>query len=82
MTEKTELEKKMDEFRKKVTAIQKAFQQIKRTGFNESVLVLLIQRNAQRFNSSSRKPISTIDVRAVMSGVETLEDYLFEEETK
>lgn len=79
MKERTELEKRIDEFRKKVMAIQKAFQQIKRTGINESVLITIIQRNAERFNTNRRTPISAKDVRAVISGVETLEKYLFEE---
>jgi len=76
----TKLEKKVDEFRGKITAIQKAIRQIKRTGIEESVLYLIIQRSSQRFQKSRyTNPISVGDIKAVIAGIENLQEYMFVE---
>jgi len=76
----TKLEKKVDEFRGKITAIQKAIRQIKRTGIEESILYLIIQRSSQRFQKSRyTSPISVGDIKAVIAGIENLQEYMFVE---
>ena len=49
MAKKIEIERKIDEFRDKIWAIQKAIQQIKRTGISEDILYMIIQKSGQRF---------------------------------
>jgi len=78
--EKTKLEEKFDEFRDKIIAIQKTVRQIKRSGISESVLYGIIQRNSQRYlNNRYAKPITISQVKAILSGIETLEEYVFED---
>ena len=84
MAKKTELETRVEEFRDKISAIQKSIRQIKRTGINENVLYLIIQRSSQRFlNTRYTKPFINIsDVKAVIAGVEDLSNYMFAEEVE
>lgn len=78
MKEKTEIEKKVEEFRGKIVAIQKSIQQIKRTGISDSILYLIIQRSSQRFVSNKySNPLAIGDVKAIIAGIEDLENYMF-----
>lgn len=78
MANKTELEQKVEEFRSKITAIQKSVQQIKKTGMNENILYLIIQRSSQRFCSNRySKPLSINDIKAIIAGIEDLPNYMF-----
>ena len=78
MAQKTELEKRIGEFRDKIAAIQKSIGQIKRTGINENILYLIIQRSSQRFITSGQMhPVTIGDVKAIIAGIEDLPEYMF-----
>lgn len=78
---KTELEERIEEFRNKISTIQKSIRQIKRTGISENILVLIIQRSSQRFLTHRySKPLNIGDVKAIIAGIEDLEDYIFPKE--
>ncbi len=79
--EKTQLEKKFEEFQDKINAIQKAVKQIKKTGIKDVVLYGIIQKSSQRFYPSRySSPISMGQVKAIIEGIENLDEYVFEQE--
>lgn len=76
---KSEFKMAIENLTGKVSLIQKAVEEIKKTGLNEDILFFAIQRSAQKFNKKYT-PVSIADIRAIVSGINALESYMFPEE--
>ena len=78
MAKKKELAAKWEEVKDKIQAVQKGVAFLKQSGINEKVLYWLIQKNSERFrNNRYGNPLKIGDVKAIIRGIETFEDYVF-----
>ena len=84
MKDKTEFQKRMDELKEKIGGISKAFVGLKKTGISEDVLFKIIRDAANSHysapNYGNRNPITIKLIRAVVEGVQGLEEYVFPKE--
>lgn len=69
------VEKQIEDLRKKIEALQKAVKDIKLTGFRESLLVYALQKAAQKYHKGGLIPLSHI--KASLKGMEALMRYVF-----
>lgn len=68
----------VDKLKDRIAAIQSGVAELRKTGIRESVLCLLLARASQKYlKNRYSNPISTGDVRAILSGIETFREYVF-----
>ncbi|MFA5163792.1 MAG: hypothetical protein WC441_04745 [Patescibacteria group bacterium] len=75
-----QMQVKLKDLRYKVRALQKGINELKSTGIRESEIYQMVLRSANRFYDSPRKyqkPLSVVMVKAIISGVEHLEDFVY-----
>lgn len=81
MSNKTEFQQLMEELKSKIYSIQKAVAGLRKTGIDEKVLFKMIQDSAKKHYHPTYgyKPtaITIKVVRAVIEGIEGLEEFVF-----
>lgn len=68
------------EFKQQIESIQTGVQLIRESGISDVALYVLIQRASPTFGSYNKKKPSIGMIKAVMSGMDGLKDYVFPEE--
>ena len=76
---KKNFKEQINDFRQKAVALQKAVTELKAMGLNERVLMFAIQQAAQKHNNKYA-PIGIAEIKAILQGLEGIENYLFPEE--
>ena len=71
-------DERIEDFKEKVDAIQKAVEELKATGIRESVLIYAIQQAANRHRTGS--PVTISSVKTILLGMEDISEYLFPED--
>lgn len=72
-----EITKQVEGMRDKIEAIQKGMEALRKTGLKEDVLIMLIQKNSQKFTCLRNNNLKLDDVKAIVRGIETLPAYIF-----
>ena len=70
------IEEQIKALREKVFAIQEGVSELRHYGLRNDLIYHAIQKSSQKFNKSL-KPIAIGDVKAIISGIENLYDYMF-----
>lgn len=70
------IEENIKSLKEKVHAIQEGVCELRHYGLRDELIYHAVQRAAQKHNKSYT-PISIGDVKAIMSGLEELHDYMF-----
>ena len=75
-----EMKIKLKDLRLKVRALQRSMNNLKATGIRESELTHMILRSANRYYKGVmkyRKPITQTMVKAILDGVDNLEEFVY-----
>ena len=75
--ENRELIEAVEIFKDKVYAVQEGIEELRSTGIKESVLILLIQKNSQKYTEMRNNNITLDDIQAILRGIETLPEFIF-----
>ena len=68
------------EFKQQIESIQIGVQLIRDSGISDDALFHLIQRASPSYGTRPAKKVSIKMIKAVMSGMDALKDYVFPEE--
>lgn len=79
-----EFQESIDKLKEQISVLQKAIRSMKRTGLSENILYKAILSSANRYYKSTyfRKPITLKMIKAIVEGIENLEEYIFPPELK
>jgi len=81
MTDKKEFDISLETLHTQISALQKGLNLLRKTGINDDLLYIALQRCAQRhYSDRYNKTISIKIIRAVVSGIGDLGEYIFPSE--